>query len=721
MKKPELLAPAGNWESLVAAIEAGCDAVYLSGKLYGARSYAGNFDNEEIICALNYAHKYGVKIYITVNTIIYESEVNNFIEYVNFLYVNGVDAIIIQDIGMFDLIRKKFPNLEIHISTQMHIHNLEGAKIMEQLGAKRIVLARETPIDLVEKIKKNTNIEIEIFIHGALCISYSGQCLMSSLIGGRSGNRGTCAQCCRQPYELISSDGNKIDSGYLLSTKDLNTLNNIGKLIELGVDSLKIEGRLKRPEYVYLVVKTYRKAIDNYIKYKDTKITEDDITELKKIFNRKYTKGFLFNSTNKDIINTFRPNHIGIEIGRVISVNKQNVDIELNNDLNVLDGIRCIGKKDIGLTIQSMYIKRVKVSHASKKDIITIKMNEQPKIGDIVVKTTDYNQLKNIQNSINSNSRKVNIKFKLIAHLNSQLILKVDDGINNIELKDNYIVQMSKNVPTTIDSIEKQLTKTGNTVYNVEKIECELDDNIFIPIKNLNELRRNILEQLDDLRTKKNEIVYGEYNVVVANYPKEKNINLYVQDKKMINRINLEDYNEIICDEIIDTNKFRLKIPRVQENLKDYSNNLLIGEWGSIYKYSTNDICTDFSFNVVNSYSVAFLHSLGVKRVTLSHELNDYQIKKIIDNYHKRYNKHPNLELIISDVPEAMILKYDLLNGKYNSKMKYYLRDKYKNKYEVKRSNDLTYIYNYKPIIRESENYYFDMGINNVRKNSINL
>ena len=203
MKKPELLAPAGSMESLKAAICAGCDAVYLSGKKYGARSFATNFDNDELIEAIKLCHLYGIKIYVTVNTLIFEDEVEEFFNYIDFLHVNNVDAIIIQDIGMVDLIRKTYPNLELHASTQMHIHNLEGVKLLEKLNIKRAVLARETSIDTIKKIKNNTNLELEIFVHGALCVSYSGQCLMSYLIGGRSGNRGACAGSCRLPYDVI--------------------------------------------------------------------------------------------------------------------------------------------------------------------------------------------------------------------------------------------------------------------------------------------------------------------------------------------------------------------------------------------------------------------------------------------------------------------------------------------------------------------------------------
>ena len=327
MKKPELLAPVGEKESLIAAIEAGCDAVYLSGKKYGARVYANNFKDEELIEAIKYAHLYGVKVYVTVNTIIYENEIEDFMNYIDMLHKNNVDAIIMQDIGMIDLVRKTYPNLEIHISTQMHIHNLEGAKFFENLGIKRIVLARETNIDIIKNIKQNTKTEIEVFVHGALCISYSGQCLMSSLIGGRSGNRGACAGCCRLPYDIISENKIINKDKYPLSTKDLMTLEHIEELIESGIDSLKIEGRMKRPEYVYQVVSLYRKAIDSYINTGKTNLTEEDIKEMKKLFNREFTSGYLFKE--KYIINGKRPNHQGIEIGEVVDYKNGYIYIKL--------------------------------------------------------------------------------------------------------------------------------------------------------------------------------------------------------------------------------------------------------------------------------------------------------------------------------------------------------------------------------------------------------
>ena len=432
MKKPELLAPVGSYESLIAAIEAGADAVYLSGKKYGARVYANNFNDEELIEAIKYAHIYGVKVYVTVNTIIYEYEIEDFINYIDMLHRNNVDAIIIQDIGMFDLIRKTYPNLEIHISTQMHVHNIEGVKFFEKLNAQRVVLARETSIDTIKEIKKNTNIELEVFTHGALCISYSGECLMSSLIGGRSGNRGACAGCCRLPYDIISDNKIINKDKYPLSTKDLMTLEHIDELIESGIDSFKIEGRMKRPEYVYQVVSLYRKAIDSYINTGKSTITQEDIKEMKKLFNREFTSGYLFNE--KYIINGKRPNHQGIEIGEVIDYKNGYVYIKLTDKLNVHDGIRILGKTDKGLMLNKMFINKRDVKEANKGDTINFKY-EYVKPKSIVVKTTDYKQIEEINKNIENKKRKVKISGKIT--LKEKAILELSDGKNIIKIEQN--------------------------------------------------------------------------------------------------------------------------------------------------------------------------------------------------------------------------------------------------------------------------------------------
>ncbi|MDD3225540.1 MAG: U32 family peptidase, partial [Clostridium sp.] len=260
MRKIELLAPCGTMESLYAAVQNGADAVYLGGSKFSARAYAANFDEDNMIKAVNYCHSYGVKIYVTVNTLLKEEEIKDALMYAGFLRKIGVDALIVQDTGLIYLIRNNFPDFELHASTQMTIHNDMGAKYFIDKGFKRVVLSRELSLNEIEHISKDLKIETEIFVHGALCVSYSGQCLMSSLIGGRSGNRGRCAQSCRMPYTI--EKGSDEIKGYLLSPKDICTLPEIHNIIKTGASSLKIEGRMKRPEYVATVVRVYRDLID---------------------------------------------------------------------------------------------------------------------------------------------------------------------------------------------------------------------------------------------------------------------------------------------------------------------------------------------------------------------------------------------------------------------------------------------------------------------------
>lgn len=709
MKKPELLAPVGSKEALIAAIEAGCDAVYLSGKKYGARVYANNFNDTEIVEAIKYAHIYGVKVYVTVNTIIYEHEVEEFIKYIDMLHKNNVDAIIIQDIGMFDLIRKTYPNLEIHISTQMHVHNIEGVKFFEKQKAQRIVLARETSIEEIKEIKKNTNIEIEVFIHGALCISYSGQCLMSSLIGGRSGNRGACAGCCRLPYDIISDNKIINKDKYPLSTKDLMTLEHIDELIESGIDSLKIEGRMKRPEYVYQVVSLYRKAIDSYINTGKSNITENDIKEMKKLFNREFTTGYLFNE--KYIMNGKRPNHQGIEIGEVIDYKNGYVYIKLKDKINVHDGIRILGKKDKGLMLNKIFIDKVSVKEANKNDIINFKYEYISK-GSLVVKTTDYKQIEEINKKIENKTRKILIQGTIT--LKEKAILELTDGKNKIKIEEN-IVEPAKNHPIEKEQIEKQINRLKDTPYKLEKLEIIMDDNIFINIKDLNELRRKGIEQLTKKRLYKTKYIKTNYDIEVPDFKIKQEQSYLINNIEQLKKIKNFDYlyvdNKELYNKIKEKNVY-LKIPRVINKYENINQRILIGEIGSLNKYKNVD--TDFSFNIVNSYSVAFLHSLGVNKITLSHELTIEQTKKIIENYHKRYKKHPNLEVITECFEETMISKHNILEYYQIKNAK--LKDKLNNTYDIKIKDNLMYIYNYKKRNLDKKEYY-NIGINVTRIN----
>lgn len=711
MNKVELLAPAGDFSCLKAAIEAGCDAVYIGGKLFGARAFSSNFTDDEIIKAINYAHLFGVKVYVTTNTLIYDKEVERFLEYISFLHKNNVDAVIIQDLGMLDLVRQTFPNLEVHASTQMHIHNLDGASFMEKLGVKRVVLARETSISKIKEIKEKTNIDIEIFIHGALCVSYSGQCLMSSLIGNRSGNRGTCAGSCRQSYSIVDENNNIIlNNKYPLSMKDLCSLENLKTLLDIGVTSLKIEGRMKSSSYVYTVVKLYRLAIDSYYKNNNIYIDEKELYNLKKIFNREFTKGFLFDEENNKVINMKRPNHQGVEIGKVINYKNNIATIKLNDEININDGLRIVGKKDIGVNVNNFYINSKLVKTAKKGDIITIKVNDKVEKDDKVLLTLDSKLNEEINNIISSNQRKVLVKAKFIAKEDKQITFELTDFINKVVVISENKVTKALNKPITKEEIKEKLNKIKDTVYKYESLDIEIDDNIFIPLNIINDLKRKAFEELNNKRLYKIPYKRCEYKRNVKSYPKEKLLNILIFKDEDIDSLK-KKYDYIYSSNNIDNTI--LLLPRVIDKYKEnYNKDVLVGDIGYFNKHK--GCITDTSFNVVNSYTVAFLHSLGAERVTLSYELTKKQIEILINAYEERYKAHPNLELVVEGYEEVMISKFSL--NKYFNNDKLYLKDRFNNLYKIKEKDNLMIIYNYKK--RKDFNLsYYDIGINSLRIN----
>ena len=692
MRKIELLSPAGNMDSLKAAVIAGCDAVYIGGKLFGARAFSNNFSDEEIIEVIKYCHLRSVKVYVTVNTLIYEKQVDRFIKYVRFLYKNNVDALIIQDLGMMDLILKKFPNLEVHASTQMHIHNLEGVKLLKSLGVKRVVLARESNINLIKDIKQNCDIPLEIFVHGSLCISYSGQCLMSSMIGSRSGNRGSCAGSCRQLYTVDK------DYEYLLSTKDLCTLDNIDKLIDIGVDSFKIEGRMKSPEYVYTVTKLYREAIDSYLYCNKVEVNKVLFEQLKMIFNREYTKGFLFKEDN--IVNSYRPNHLGIEIGKVVKVYNGKIDILLSGELSINDGIRILDN-DIGFTVTKFLNKDSLTCY--KDEVITL-ICDKVNVGSSVVKTTVSLLLKKIKEELKED-KKIPINISIKAKINEPFVLKFNDGENKVEVV-GEIVNSAIKQPLSEEQIMNQINRLGNSVYEVCLFKCEIDENVFIPIKLLNEYKRKCIDLLNCKRCYKIDFVEKEYSINLVNYDKLLEKSIYIKTLEQYNLIKEKNFSCIylekeLFDKIDDERKV-LKLNRVVDKYQDFSEKVLIGEVGSLN--NINKI-SDFSLNVTNSYTVAFLHSLGVSKIVLSIELTYEQIKDIIKAYCERYNKHPNLEVIVYGKAEVMISKH-IIDFKF-------LIDRFKNKYPIRIIDGVMVIYNYK--VKDDRNDYYSIGVNSIR------
>ena len=431
-------------ECLIAAIHNGADAVYLGGKKFGARAYSNNFNEQELIEAIKICHLYNVKIYVTVNTMIYNEEVEEVINYLKFLYINNVDAVILQDNGIIELARKTIPDLEIHVSTQAHNHNEAGIAHYKEIGCSRVVFDRESSLENIKNIK--TNIEKEIFVHGALCICYSGNCLFSALNGGRSANRGMCVGSCRLPYKLYID--NKLDKeGFILSTKDLNTLTNIKEILDANIESLKIEGRMKSKEYVAQITKTYRRIIDAYYENKTVELTKKEETDLLKTYNRDFTKGYLFNENN--IINGKSSNHQGITIGKIIEVNNKKITIQLTDDLNQEDAIR-FETTNQGMYVNTLYDKKgLLTNHVAKNNICQIdnkfRIMRNKLINTNILKTIDA-QLNKELNNIKDKKMPINIYFEAYVDKKSKLTVEymnktinIDGNIVETAKKDGYV------------------------------------------------------------------------------------------------------------------------------------------------------------------------------------------------------------------------------------------------------------------------------------------
>ena len=525
--KKELLAPAGNFETLKQAIHNGADAVYLGGKKYGARHFAENFTNDELVEAIKYAHLYGVKVYVTVNTIIFENEVEECLDYLEFLHRNHVDAVIMQDIGMIQLVRKVFPNLEIHASTQAHTHNIEQIKLLESLGVKRIVVAREMSIDEINKLE--TNLEIEAFIHGALCICYSGQCLFSSILLNRSGNRGECAGICRLPFKLLKDkDEIKTEGKYLLSTKELNTFDHIKELLNSNITSFKIEGRMKNATTIGFITRLYRNLINHYLKGDEIVLTKEEEKELLVLFNREYTSGYLFN--NNDITNIKSPNHIGIEIGKVIDVTPKKIKIKLTDELNQEDGIRFMESK-LGMNANFIYNEKDNlISKANNNEIVLL----DNKIGltskDTVYKTTDSKLQKELENYQN---KKIKINASITVK-NNILSLTISDNQNTITKE--ISVEEAINNGTSNERIIEQLSKLGSTPFVISNVDINIPNTIFVPISKLNELRRNIIDELIIIRENSKVEVIKNYvkNPLIINENSKRKISILVRTEEQL-------------------------------------------------------------------------------------------------------------------------------------------------------------------------------------------
>src|SRR5574344_427121 len=482
MKDIELLAPANDKQTALAAIDGGCDAIYIGAQNFGARKVAGNSisDIKEIV---DYAHKFYVKVHVTINTILTESELLEAQKLIEELYKIGVDAIIIQDMGILNLaVEGKLPPIPIHISTQCDNRTLKKVKFFDDIGVSRVILARELSISEIKDICKNTNCEIETFIHGALCVSYSGQCYLSFANGGRSANRGECAQCCRKKYTLINDKGKIIAKNkYLLNLKDFNASKHLKNLIDSGVKSFKIEGRLKDINYVKNVVSFYRNEINKFTsKTSSGKVFTDFIPDINKTFNRNYTNYFLENRTN--CFNFNSPKFVGEKVGKISKIGKNFVEITSNIEFHPQDGL-CYFEND---KINGFLVNKVEgIKGASK--IYPAQMPEI-KVGTDIFRNVDSEFNKKLETAKFKRQIKVNFEFK-----NNELIA-IDEDKNEVKilLLEN---ETPKNYEKMVENFENQLKKTGESDFYVEKIQ--IGDNLpFLPISKINEYRREILEKL---------------------------------------------------------------------------------------------------------------------------------------------------------------------------------------------------------------------------------
>lgn len=690
MKKVELLSPAGNKETLYYAVHGGCDAVYVSTTSYTARKYAQNFTLEELKEAVKYCHLYGVKLYVTVNTIIYEQEVKDFIKYIKYLYESDVDALIMQDLGMIKLVNELFPDFEIHASTQAHTHNEEQVKLLENLNVKRVVLARELSLQEINNIK--TPLEKEIFIHGALCVSYSGQCYFSSKFLQRSGNRGECAGMCRLPYELYEKNNKiKTEGQFLLSPKELCTIQNLKDILDSNIASLKIEGRMKKEEYTYYVTKIYKKLIEKYYNHEDMTLEESDLKTLELLYNRKFTKGYLNNNKNNEFINTKSPKHQGIVLGKVLETTKNKIKIKLQEELNQNDGIRFNNNE--GMIANYIYNEKdMLINHANKNQIIYLDNKVNLKEKGIVLKTQDDKLIKNLKNI---KEKKIDINYKVIAKLNKPLQVTITDGTNTIT-KITSVVEQSKNNPTLTQDLSEKLSKIGETPFQVKEIEYDVDKDIFIPLKYINEIRRYLTDELIKERTKSNrkEKIEKE-KLTIKEIENTNNISFLIRNEIQLKTLLTENVNIYIEDESL-YNKYKkenkniyLKTPRVNLSPKKYQNeNILASETGIIEKNKeNNNIVSDIYLNVVNSKTINTLENLNVKRVGLSVELNENDLNHLLKGYKEKYKRNPNLEILVYGKLELMIMKYCPLNALINDGKKPCYLCKNSNKYSLKDRN----------------------------------
>lgn len=779
MRKVELLSPVGDFECLKAAVQNGANSVYLGASSFSARAKATNFDNNELIEAINYAKLRNVSVHLALNTLIKNEEFQDAVNLAIKAYNIGVDAIIVQDLGLASYLLEHYPMIPLHASTQMTVHNLAGVKQLESLGFSRVVLSRELSLKDIAYIRENTDIELEVFIHGAICISYSGQCLLSSAIGGRSGNRGLCAQPCRLPYEIIEENplSNKtttIDKGYLLSPRDNCAIELLPELIKLGIDSFKIEGRMKTPYYVGVVTRIYRKYIDlvlenitldnnvlkeMIIKNLDIKNEEtglSDREELAQVFNRgNFSTGHF--KPNRDLIFKEKPNNMGFFLGTIthINENKGHLKLTLENTLSVGDKISINNES---YTVSELMIDNKNYETLSKGKTVKIgRMKGKISVGSKIyrIETSKLNKSISPTFKEDKNFKKVLIFGSVTIKKDQPISLKVwsNEGFYKditYTATSEFIPMEAQNKPATAEKIIEQLSKTGNTEFEFSKIDIDLDGNLFLPTSCLNDLRRIALEGLENK-------MLSSYNrdLKQTNITFENNYNNNTLDKKISLLINIldeeKDYSSLnnidklyiplkyfilpkyktLLKNICKTQNLYIYMPNVildeklnNINLKEIINDIEIKGFVvshisqiELVKDLNLELIGNFTLNIYNNFSKQKLSTLNLKTTTLSPELEKFEINDVLSKL------DIESELIVYGKLPVMTNQYCYL-GKSNKcyekcdkkcllNNKYSLKDRMEFKFRFIPDNmtTITTIYNSKTLSVQHDT----INVNNIR------
>lgn len=694
----ELLAPAGNWTAMQAAFANGADAVYLGGQKFNARHSADNFSMDQVQKAVEYARVRNKKMYITFNTLIDNQEFSAALDYAYDLYAAGVDAVIVQDLGLLTSLRRLLPQLPVHASTQMTVHNSPAAALLLQQGVSRLVLAREMSIAEIKCLHQDIpGIELEVFAHGALCFCYSGQCLFSSMVGGRSGNRGRCAQPCRLPYQLIKEDGREkrvMDTAgrYLLSPADLCVVDHLAELREAGVTALKIEGRMKRAEYVAVVTSVYRQALDLLQVDASAVIDELQRKKLYQIFNRTLGSGYLL--PEHKVLNINRPNNRGVYLGRVISHQAGYLTIKLSEELALGDGIEVWVAQGKGPSaiVRAILVEGTAVAQAGRGQTVTIPLTGRAAPGDRVFKTHDEALINAAQASIELDKEfKIPVRMKVQIESGKPMLLTLEDFKGHrVQVESANTAVASQRQPLQEDTIMEKLGRLGGTPLALQEYQLEYQGGLILPFSDLNDSRRRAVEQLLDLIIDRPPLNIDDRQrfdqEVKAHQPKSGRrpsqaalLSIAVSTPEAVRQgveagadrvyiawqglrgftVAREDLTSLYRWGKQRGAEIVVALPRIQQNGQMVPGNdsnsagwgsFLVGNLGALNWVSQENIASygDYGLNCFNQYTLDWLLNQGLQGVCLSPELNLEQLHSFSDLSGAELLIHGDLTLMVS-------------------------------------------------------------------------